>query len=86
MIIANPIYDVVFKYLLDDIEIARELLSAILGVTIKSLQMKPQETIVLDSVSKEIKIYHLDFKAVIEQANGEEKIVLIELQKAKKRA
>ena len=28
MIIANPIYDVVFKYLLEDIEIARELLSA----------------------------------------------------------
>jgi hypothetical protein len=25
MIIANPIYDVVFKYLLEDIEIAREL-------------------------------------------------------------
>ena len=29
MIIANPIYDVVFKYLLDDVEIARELLSAL---------------------------------------------------------
>ena len=26
MIIANPIYDVVFKYLLEDVEIARELL------------------------------------------------------------
>ena len=26
MIIANPIYDVVFKYLLEDIEIAREFL------------------------------------------------------------
>lgn len=31
MIIANPIYDVVFKDLLEDIEIARELLSTILG-------------------------------------------------------
>ena len=31
MIIANPIYDVVFKYLLEDVEIARELLSTILG-------------------------------------------------------
>jgi tryptophan 2,3-dioxygenase len=27
MIIANPIYDVVFKYLLEDVEIARELLT-----------------------------------------------------------
>jgi len=30
MIIANPLYDVVFKYLLEDGEIARELLSIIL--------------------------------------------------------
>ena len=83
MIIANPIYDVVFKYLLDDVEIARELLSAILGVKVKSLAMKPKETIVQET-SGEIRIYHVDFKAVIDQANGEEKIVLIELQKAKK--
>ena len=31
MIIANPIYDVVFKYLLEDADIARDLLSTILG-------------------------------------------------------
>jgi hypothetical protein len=30
LIIANPLYDVVFKYLLEDIDIARELLSTIL--------------------------------------------------------
>ena len=29
--IANPIYDVVFKYLLDDEKVARLLLSALLG-------------------------------------------------------
>jgi hypothetical protein len=43
MIIANPIYDVVFKYLLEDIEIARELLSTILGEEIVSLNLRPQE-------------------------------------------
>jgi hypothetical protein len=31
ILIANPIYDVVFKYLLEDIDIAKELLSTILG-------------------------------------------------------
>ncbi|MEY4205136.1 MAG: hypothetical protein RL013_2840, partial [Bacteroidota bacterium] len=36
MIIANPLYDVVFKYLLEDIEIAKELLAAILGEDIVS--------------------------------------------------
>ena len=62
MIIANPIYDVVFKFLLDDIEIARELLSTILGVRIQSLEIRPQETIVKDHTTGEIKIFHLDFK------------------------
>ncbi|MEY4905873.1 MAG: hypothetical protein RLZZ292_3688 [Bacteroidota bacterium] len=83
MIIANPIYDVVFKYLLEDTEIARELLSTILGVNIIQLSVKPQETLVKDK-SGEIKIFHLDFKAVIDLDNGEQKTVLIELQKAKK--
>jgi hypothetical protein len=83
MIIANPIYDVVFKYLLEDIEIARELLSTILGANITNLTVKPQETLV-KSDSGEIKIFHLDFNAVIDLADGEQKTVLIELQKAKK--
>ena len=83
MLIANPIYDVVFKYLLDDAEIARGLLSAILGVEIVSLDVKPQETLVRDEAG-EIKIFHLDFKAVINLAEGGQKTVLIELQKAKK--
>jgi hypothetical protein len=83
MLIANPIYDVVFKYLLEDTEIARELLSTILGVNIIALTVKPQETLV-KAETGEIKIFHLDFKAVINMANGEQKSVLIELQKAKK--
>ena len=83
MIIANPIYDVVFKYLLEDIEIARELLTAILGVNILGVQVKPQETLVTGE-SGEIKIFHLDFKALIDLGEGKQKTVLIELQKAKK--
>ena len=83
MIIANPIYDVVFKYLLEDIEIARELFSTILGANITNLTVKPQETLV-KSDSGEIKIFHLDFKAVIDLADGQQKTVLLELQKAKK--
>ena len=83
MSIANPIYDVVFKYLLDDAEIARELLSTILGVEIESLEVKPQETLVKNETG-DVKIFHLDFKAVINLENGEQKTVLIELQKARK--
>jgi hypothetical protein len=81
MIIANPIYDVVFKYLLEDVEIARELLSTILGEEVQSLEVKPQET--ATETSTDIHIMRFDFKAVIKKQNGEISKVLIELQKAK---
>jgi len=83
MIIANPIYDVVFKYLLEDIEIARELLSTILGEEIVSLEVKPQETTTENTVAS-ISILRFDFKAVLQTKSGEHKKALIELQKAKK--
>jgi hypothetical protein len=57
ILIANPIYDVVFKYLLEDAFIAKELLSTILGVGIVELTVKPQETLVNDETSGEIKIF-----------------------------
>ena len=82
MIIANPIYDVVFKYLLEDIEIARELLSTILGEEIQTLDLKPQETATENSGSS-ISILRFDFKAIIKTKTGEQKKALIELQKAK---
>ena len=82
MIIANPIYDVVFKYLLEDIEIARELLSMILGEEIISIEIKPQET-ATETTGSNVNILRFDFKAVIKTNTGEIKKVLIELQKAK---
>ncbi len=82
MIIANPIYDVVFKYLLEDIEIARELLSIILGEDIVSVELKPQET-ATESPASSVHILRFDFKAVIKTQTGDLKKVLIELQKAK---
>lgn len=85
MIIANPIYDVVFKYLLEDIDIARELLSTILGEEVLSLELKPQEMTTENAKANvSISILRFDFKAVIKTANDEQKKVLIELQKAKK--
>ena len=81
MIIANPIYDVVFKYLLEDVEIARELLSTILGEEVESLELKPQET--STETAGDIRILRFDFKAVVKKKTGEVNKVLIELQKAK---
>ena len=81
MIIANPIYDVVFKYLLEDADIARDLLSTILGEELVHLEFKPQET--STESSEGIKILRLDFKAIIKKKDGTLFKVLIELQKSK---
>ena len=82
MLIANPIYDVVFKYLLEDIEIARGLLSTILEEEIIGLELKPQES-AAENPAGSINILRFDFKAIIKTKTGEPKKVLIELQKAK---
>ena len=81
MLIANPIYDVVFKYLLEDLDIAKGLLSEILNLTIDSLSIEPQE-IVVPRETYSFTVLRLDFKAIIRTAEGSKK-VLIELQKGK---
>lgn len=92
MHIANPIYDVVFKYLMDDNKIAKLLISAIIGEEIISLEYRPQERIAKlqkPTISKRKKpivfftIYRLDFSATIKTTKGEQKKVIIEIQKAK---
>jgi hypothetical protein len=85
MIIANPIYDIVFKYLMEDLDIAKGLLSLILDVEIEELTFKPQETASETEFGIiPIRIYRLDFAAVIKQSDGSLKKVLIELQKTKR--
>ncbi|MEZ4850048.1 MAG: hypothetical protein R3B93_15805 [Bacteroidia bacterium] len=82
MILANPIYDVVFKYLMEDTEIARRLLSKITGEEIIDISVQPQEY-AGRSDKFEIIILRLDFKATIKTKEGKRKKVLIELQKGK---
>ncbi|MBF0103334.1 MAG: hypothetical protein HQK77_20730, partial [Desulfobacterales bacterium] len=43
MQIANPIYDSVFKYLMEDISAANVILSSIIGEEIEILALSPQE-------------------------------------------
>jgi hypothetical protein len=82
MRIANPIYDVVFKYLMEDLVIAQALLSVILNIEIVSLEIKPQE--LSSQYSGRLSLVRIDFKAVIKMPDGTHKVVLIELQKSKK--
>ncbi len=84
MTIANPIYDIVFKYLLEDLDIAKGLLSTILNADIVELSVQPQETIAeTEQDDKPIRVYRIDFAAIIRQKDGSTKKILIELQKTK---
>jgi len=83
--IANPIYDIVFKYLMEDLDIAKGILSTILNVEIVELTVQPQETTAeTDQDGKAIRIYRIDFAAIIKQKDGSTKKILIELQKTKR--
>ena len=74
MQIANPIYDVVFKYLLEDKKVAKLLLSAILEKEVIDIEFLPQEY-TTNLEEKSITIYRLDFKAKI-KINKNDKIIL----------
>lgn len=79
--IANPIYDAVFKFMMNDNEVAKLLLSAIIGENIQELTFQPTELNI--PIQDAITVFRMDFKAVIEVGNGETKIAIIEIQKAK---
>ncbi|MCU0393716.1 MAG: hypothetical protein MUE81_21600, partial [Thermoflexibacter sp.] len=82
MIIANPIYDAVFKYLLEDTNIARFILSTIIGEEIIDIEVKPQEHAIFSDFYL-VKVFRVDFKATVQTKEGESKKILIELQKGK---
>lgn len=77
--VANPVYDVVFKYLMEDKCIARTILSALLKEDILEVEMRPHKYVndKRDSVS----VLRIDFGARIHKPNGSEQFILIELQK-----
>lgn len=79
MLIANPIYDNVFKYLMEDLEIAKGVLSTIMNTEIDHLTFLAQESI--SKIESRFFFYHLDFVARIRQEDRQYKTVLIELQK-----
>ena len=78
MKILNPLYDWAFKYLLDNNDLAKKFLSAILKQNVTHLETRNIELPLL----KEGNPFYtrFDFKAIIE-TNGKTEEVLIELQK-----
>jgi hypothetical protein len=82
MRVANPLYDVVFKYLMKDMRVAKLIISNIIEKEIASLDFGFTE---LDRKLPDgsLTVLRLDFSAKIREADGSDKLVLIELQKAK---
>lgn len=78
-IIANPIYDSVFKFLMEDERAAKVLLSALLKQEVHDLKMRRNEYTNLSQTR--ISLFRIDFSARIKDVAGKEQLVLIELQK-----
>ncbi len=77
--LANPIYDSVFKYLMEDERIARTMLSALLKKKVVKVEQRPHEYV--NTTRNSISMFRIDFGATIREEDGHENLVLIELQK-----
>lgn len=82
MVIANPIYDVVFKRMMENERVAKFFIGTLLEQSIEMVEVKPQEFTYTDELAG-LSVFRLDFIATIKTDTGELKKVLIEIQKAK---
>lgn len=82
MVIANPIYDVVFKRMMENDKVAKFFIGTLLEQTIENVEVKPQEFTYTNELAG-LAVFRLDFIATIKTDTGELKKVLIEIQKAK---
>lgn len=82
MIIANPIYDTVFKRMMENERVAKFFIGTLLEQQIESVEVKPQEFTYTDELAG-LAVFRLDFIATIKTETGESKKILIEIQKAK---
>ena len=83
MILINPIYDTSFKFLMEDMDIAKGVISAIIGKDVVEIHFAAQEHAYRKAKDDTITLYRLDFCAKIREADGTLSAVLIEIQKAK---
>ena len=79
MVVANPIYDVVFKYLMEDERIARTILSALLKKEVTHVEVRPHEY--SNDERESLSVFRIDFGATVREEDGKERLILVELQK-----
>ena len=77
--VANPIYDSVFKYLMEDERIAKTLLSALLKKEVLSVTVRPHEY--SNTTRDTLSMFRIYFSATVLEADGSQRVMTIELQK-----
>lgn len=77
--VANPIYDSVFKFLMEDERIAKTILSALLKKEVLSVKMRPHEYV--NTTRDTLSMFRIDFAANVREKDGKEHLILVELQK-----
>ena len=77
--VANPIYDTVFKFMMEDERVAKTVLSALLKKEVLSVTVRPHEY--SNTTRDSLSMFRIDFAAHVREADGREQLVLIELQK-----
>ena len=77
--IANPIYDSVFKFLMEDERVAKTRLSALLKKEVVEVDVRKHEY--TNGIKDKVSMFRIDFGAKVKQDDGSLKLVLIELQK-----
>jgi hypothetical protein len=82
VVIANPIYDAVFKRLMENNKVAKFLVATILDCKVISLKATIQEHTKPHKDTGALTLYRKDFSAEIQDKNGNNKTVIIEIQKA----
>ena len=84
MLIANPIYDTVFKHLLENEKVAKFFISTLLGKTVHSIALRSPEHTYIDPVDNALKLLRMDFTVEIEEKDGQRNKIIIEMQKGDK--
>ena len=80
--VANPIYDSVFKYIMEDERIAKTMLSALLKKEVVHVTVRPHES--SNTTRDTLSMFRIDFAATVREREGDvekDRVVLIELQK-----
>ncbi len=78
--VANPLYDAVFKYLMEDERIAKTILTALLKKKVVDVKIRRNEYANVTR-RESISMFRIDFAATVLDEKGKSHLMLIELQK-----